>query len=114
MDGDGDGDVAVNAGVAVHGDGSSGVDGRHAVMLSFQKLDVYKCAIEFLALAAQVSVDVPRGNAPILDQLKRAATSIPLNIAKCAAVLDALLFSPSSIRRPISGAASCWKGLSRC
>jgi len=114
VDGDGDGDVAVNAGVSRFGDGSSGVGGRHAFMLSFQKLDVYKCAIEFLALAAQVSVDVPRGNAPILDQLKRAATSIPLNIAEaagrtgqadaartyaiargsameCAAVLDALL-----------------------
>ncbi|HYS09833.1 MAG TPA: four helix bundle protein, partial [Myxococcales bacterium] len=35
-------------------------------MLSFQKLDVYGCAIEFL------------------DQLRRAASSIPLNIAEAA------------------------------
>ena|SRR5713226_3138943 len=83
-------------------------------MLSFQKLDVYRCAIEFLALTAEVSAEVPRGNAALLDQLRRAASSIPLNIAEaagrtgradsartyaiargsameCAAVLDALL-----------------------
>jgi four helix bundle protein len=51
-------------------------------MLSFQKLDVYRAAIEFLALAAQVSADLPKGNAALLDQLKRAATSVPLNIAE--------------------------------
>jgi four helix bundle protein len=83
-------------------------------MLSFQKLDVYRRAVEFLALTAEVSADVPRGNAALLDQLRRAACSIPLNIAEaagrtgaadaartyaiargsameCAAVLDALL-----------------------
>src|SRR5438045_3038578 len=83
-------------------------------MLSFQKLDVYQRAIEFLALTTEVSADVPRGHASLLDQLRRAATSIPLNIAEaagrtgaadaartyaiargsameCAAVLDALL-----------------------
>ena|SRR5207302_9690954 len=83
-------------------------------MLSFQKLDVYRCAVQFLALTAEVSAEVPRGNAALLDQLRRAATSIPLNIAEaagrtgradaartyaiargsameCAAVLDALL-----------------------
>jgi len=53
-------------------------------MLSFQKLDVYRCATEFLALAVSLSQDVPRGNAQILDQLRRAATSIPLNIAEAA------------------------------
>ena len=53
-------------------------------MLSFQKLDVYQCAIEFLALTAQVANEVPRGNAPLLEQLRRAATSIPLNIAEAA------------------------------
>ena len=82
-------------------------------MLSFQKLDVYRCATEFLAVTVCLSEGIPRGNAPILDQLRRAATSIPLNIAEasgrtgeadaarayaiargsameCAAVLDAL------------------------
>src|SRR5947209_2535884 len=83
-------------------------------MLSFRKLDVYQRAIEFLALAAEATANVPRENAELLDQLRRAATSIPLNIAEaagrtgesdaarahaiargsameCAAVLDALL-----------------------
>jgi len=53
-------------------------------VLSFQRLDVYRCAVEFLAFAFDVSSRAPRGNAPILDQLKRAATSIPLNIAEAA------------------------------
>ena len=53
-------------------------------MLSFQKLDVYRCAVDFLAVAFGVSTQAPRGNGPILDQLRRAATSIPLNIAEAA------------------------------
>src|SRR5438034_9849944 len=53
-------------------------------MLSFQRLDVYRCAVEFLAFAFDVSGQAPRGNGPIIDQLKRAATSIPLNIAEAA------------------------------
>ena len=53
-------------------------------MLSFQKLDVYRCAVEFLAFAFETSSLATRGNAPIMDQLKRAATSIPLNIAEAA------------------------------
>ena len=83
-------------------------------MLSFQKLDVYQRGIEFLALTADISHDMPRGNAALLDQLRCAATSITLNIAEaagrtgkadaartyaiargsameCAAVMDALL-----------------------
>ena len=51
-------------------------------MLSFQRLDVYQRAVEFLALTADLSLDVPRGNAALLDQLRRAATSISLNIAE--------------------------------
>lgn len=83
-------------------------------MLSFQRLDVYRRAIEFLALALDICREVSRGNAALLDQLRRAALSIPLNIAEaagltgaadaartyaiargsameCAAILDALL-----------------------
>src|SRR6202023_1372497 len=55
-----------------------------AFMLSFQKLDVYRCAIEFLALTAQAAEQIPRGNATLLDQLRRAASSISLNIAEAA------------------------------
>src|SRR5882672_86571 len=53
-------------------------------MLSFQRLDVYQCSIQFLALTTEVADDVPRGNAALLDQLRRAASSIPLNIAEAA------------------------------
>ena len=83
-------------------------------MLHFQKLDVYQRAVDFLALSGEISGEVPRGNAPLMDQLRRAATSVSLNIAEasgrtsksdsarvfaiargsameCAAVLDALL-----------------------
>jgi len=51
-------------------------------MLSFQKLDVYRCAIEFLALVLEIIKDIPRGHAVVVDQLKRAALAIPLNIAE--------------------------------
>jgi four helix bundle protein len=51
-------------------------------MLSFQKLDVYKCSIEFLASATEIAADVPRGFAHLADQLRRASSSIPLNIAE--------------------------------
>jgi len=51
-------------------------------MLSFQKLDVYRCSIEFLALAAKLLADLPKGNAILADQLRRAAISMPLNIAE--------------------------------
>lgn len=53
-------------------------------MLSFQRLDVYRVAIEFLALAVDVTAHVPRGYANLADQLRRAATSCPLNVAEAA------------------------------
>ena len=42
------------------------------------------CSIEFLAVVIEFSDEVPRGHAALLDQLRRAATSIPLNIAEAA------------------------------
>jgi four helix bundle protein len=53
-------------------------------MLSFQKLDVYRCAIEFVAVAVQVASQIPRGHGELRDQLRRAALSVPLNIAEAA------------------------------
>lgn len=53
-------------------------------MLAHEKLDVYRCAIEFLALACKVLEALPRGHADLADQLRRAAMSIPLNIAESA------------------------------
>jgi len=82
--------------------------------LDFEKLDVYRCAVEFLALAVRITTHMPRGHADLKDQLRRASSSIPLNIAEasgktgtadranfhaiargsafeCAAILDVLL-----------------------
>jgi four helix bundle protein len=53
-------------------------------VLSFQRLDVYKCAIQFLALSTRLLARVPRGHGPLTDQLRRAALSVPLNIAEAA------------------------------
>ena len=50
--------------------------------LSHEKLDVYQKAIQFLALATKLVDGFPRGHAELIDQLKRAALSVPLNIAE--------------------------------
>jgi four helix bundle protein len=51
-------------------------------MLSFQRLDVYRCAVELLALATTLPKRMPKGFSGLTDQLRRAALSIPLNIAE--------------------------------
>ena len=47
-----------------------------------ERLDVYGAAIEFLVLADRIAADLPKGRAYLADQLRRAALSIPLNIAE--------------------------------
>lgn len=47
-----------------------------------ERLDVYQAAIDFVALADDLVERLPRGRAYLADQLQRAATSIPLNIAE--------------------------------
>lgn len=47
-----------------------------------QKLDVYRAALEFLALSNSTISPLPPGHAHLADQLRRAATSITLNIAE--------------------------------
>jgi four helix bundle protein len=47
-----------------------------------EKLDVYKVAIDFVATADGVVEQLPRGRAYLADQLQRAATSVPLNVAE--------------------------------
>ena len=81
-------------------------------MFGFQRLDVYQCAVQFLARSASLAERAPRGYGDLSDQLRRAALSVPLNIAEgsgktdrdaarfytiaqasaleCAAILDAL------------------------
>src|SRR5450432_3426739 len=50
--------------------------------LDHENLDVYRCAVEFLRLALRLIGLLPRGEGELRSQLKRAAMSIPLNIAE--------------------------------
>lgn len=51
-------------------------------VFDFEQMDVYVAAIDFVALADELVENLPRGRAYLADQLQRAATSIPLNIAE--------------------------------
>jgi four helix bundle protein len=51
-------------------------------MLAYEKLDVYRCSIEFLAAAGQLIEAMPQGTAVLRDQLERASLSIVANIAE--------------------------------
>jgi four helix bundle protein len=51
-------------------------------VLDHEKLDVYRCSLEFLGIALRLAGRLPRGHGPLVDQLRRAATAIPLNIAE--------------------------------
>jgi hypothetical protein len=58
--------------------GSAGSD--TAPLLDFERLDVYRVALEFQALAS--SIRLPQGRRELRDQLDRAALSIVLNTAE--------------------------------
>jgi len=51
-------------------------------VFGFQRLDAYRAAIQFLGLATDLAAKCPRGHGDLVDQLRRAALSIPLNIAE--------------------------------
>jgi four helix bundle protein len=51
-------------------------------VLHFQKLDVYKAAISFLALTIEVTRRLPKGHSDLADQLRRSAQSTAQNIAE--------------------------------
>lgn len=50
--------------------------------LTHERLDVYQKAVQFLAITVQLVTVIPKGYAPVADQLKRASVSIVLNIAE--------------------------------
>ena len=47
-----------------------------------EKLDVYQVAIALIILIDEIVEHLPRGRAYLADQLLRAGTSVPLNIAE--------------------------------
>jgi four helix bundle protein len=51
-------------------------------MLDYERLDVYRCSLQFAALSFQILERMPRGHAELGDQLRRATISVPLNIAE--------------------------------
>ena len=51
-------------------------------MLDHEKMDVYECSVEFLELAMEAQEEIPRGFGDVRNQLRKAAVSIPLNIAE--------------------------------
>ena len=51
-------------------------------VLDHEKLDVYRRAIEFLALTAEVLDSLPRGHSSLRKQFEEASMSIPQNIAE--------------------------------
>ena len=71
--------------------------------LDHEKLDVYHFAIQFVVLADEIVESLPRGRAYLVDQLRRAGSSIPLNIAEGAGgkafrhqVFEHLGYTPAS------------------
>jgi four helix bundle protein len=54
----------------------------HTPVFGFQRLRVYGRGIAFVAKAIPLVDRLPRGYSTLADQLRRAVTSIPLNIAE--------------------------------
>ena len=52
------------------------------IRLGHERLDVYRFSIELVAEAYHIARALPRGHGVISDQFRRAALSVPLNIAE--------------------------------
>ena len=48
----------------------------------YERLDAYRCSLEFLEQAYRLIDQLPKGYATLADQLRRSSLSIPLNIAE--------------------------------
>ena len=51
-------------------------------MFGHEKFEAYQIAVKFLEVALRINDKLPRGSAALRDQFKRAAISVPLNIAE--------------------------------
>src|SRR5690242_1483767 len=55
---------------------------QHEAAFGFEKLDAYQRAVEFVATDAGTISEFPSGYSSLSDQLRRAALSVPVNIAE--------------------------------
>lgn len=51
-------------------------------MFTHEKFEAYRLSIEFISIALQLLDELPAGHTALRDQLRRAAFSVPLNIAE--------------------------------
>jgi len=55
---------------------------KHHRQFGHEKFEAYQISIQFLAISHRITKAIPPGNHHLLDQLRRAALSISLNIAE--------------------------------
>ena len=105
-------------------------------MFGHEKFKAYELSISFLADAMKLLDQLPSGNAHIRDQLKRAASSIPLNLAEgsgkmsnkdklrfysiargsameCAAICDVLVLTEPRFRKSAESAKATLEQITR-
>lgn len=51
-------------------------------MFNHEKLQAYRLSVDYWEIAINIIKEIPKGNSILIDQLKRAASSISLNIAE--------------------------------
>ena len=56
--------------------------GRYLRMLDHEKLDVYTVSLQRASACFDIADQLPKGYGSLADQLRRAATSVPANIAE--------------------------------
>ena len=52
------------------------------MVFDFEKMDVYRISLKVIDKSVLIISKLPRGNANLADQLKRAVTSISLNVSE--------------------------------
>jgi len=50
--------------------------------MNFRNLEAYKYSVRFLPMAARIAAQMPKGYSDLAGQLRRASTSVPLNIGE--------------------------------
>ena len=51
-------------------------------VIDYERLDVYRLSLDFIASTSKLREGLPRGNGELSDQFKRASFSLVLNIAE--------------------------------